>query len=56
MKGICLRCNKEYEIPWEKYRFCKDCRIIYENQLFVDNGAQVKIRENKDRHIRGVQQ
>ena len=50
----CLRCGKDYEIPPRKFRFCKDCRIDFGNQTYLDNKAISIIRENKDRHIRGT--
>ena len=45
----CIKCKDEYTVEREKYRFCKNFRIDYGNQVYLDNRSITKIRERKDR-------
>jgi hypothetical protein len=51
--GKCLRCNKDYKIPHEKYRFCVDCRRAFGDETYLDNHAIGFIKEKKDRRQQG---
>ena len=51
--GKCLRCNKDYEIPRERYRYCGDCRMTFGDENYLDNHAIGFIKESKDRRKLG---
>ena len=45
----CIKCKEEYTVEKQKYRFCKNCRIDYGNQVYLDYRSIAKTRERKDR-------
>ena len=45
----CLKCKKNYIVEIQKYRFCKDCRIDFGNQTYLDNHSVCIVRERVNR-------